>query len=157
MELEKRIRLDLNSAMFAKRESEVSVLRQILAAVLNKEKEKRFKSKEEKEAHLTDEEFMEVIFSEARKRREAIDLFIKGGRANLAEKEKEELEILEKYMPEQMAAEEIKKLAGEAITKVGAKEIKDMGRVMAELMPKTKGRVDGNLVGNIVKELLVGR
>ena len=90
MELEKRIRLDLNSAMFAKRESEVSVLRQILAAVLNKEKEKRFKSKEEKEAHLTDEEFMEVIFSEARKRREAIDLFIKGGRANLAEKEKEE-------------------------------------------------------------------
>ncbi len=154
MELEKRIKLDLKSAMFAKKELEVSVLRQLLAAVLNKEKEKRFKSKEEKEAYLTDEEFMEVILSEAKKRREAIDLFTKGGRADLAEKEKRELEILGKYMPEQMTAEEIKKLVMEAISKVGAKEMKDMGKVMAELMPKVKGKADGNLVGSIVKESL---
>ena len=156
MELEKRIKLDLNSAMFAKKELEVSVLRQLLAAVLNKEKEKRFKSKEEKEAYLTDEEFMEVILSEAKKRREAIDLFTKGGRADLAEKEKRELEILGKYMPEQMTAEEIKKLVMEAISKVGAKEMKDMGKVMAELMPKVKGRADSSLLGKMVKELLVG-
>ena len=154
MELEKRIKLDLKSAMFAKKELEVSVLRQLLAAVLNKEKEKRFKSKEEKEAYLTDQEFMEVILSEAKKRREAIDLFTKGGRADLAEKEKRELEILGKYMPEQMTAEEIKKLVMEAISKVGAKEMKDMGKVMAELMPKVKGKADGNLVGSIVKESL---
>jgi len=156
MELEKRIKLDLNSAMFAKKELEVSVLRQLLAAVLNKEKEKRFKSGEEKEAHLTDEEFMEAILSEVKKRRESIDLFTKGASTDLAEKEKKELEILGKYMPEQMTEEEVEKLVKEAIAKVGAREIKDMGKVMAELMPKVKGRADSSLLGKMVKELLVG-
>ena len=154
MELEKRIKLDLNAGMVARKELEVSVLRQLLAAVLNKEKEKRFKLKEEKEVRLTDEEFMEVISAEAKKRREAIDLFIKGDRPNLAEKEKKELEILGKYLPEQISEQDLRRLVQEAVEKTGAQTVKDMGRVMAELMPKTKGRADGNLVGKMVKELL---
>jgi hypothetical protein len=152
--LEKKIRLDLNSGMVGKRELEVSVLRQLLAAVLNKEKEKRFKSKEAKEVHLTDEEITGVISSEVKKRKEAIEFFVKGDRPNLAEKENKELEILGKYLPEQMSEQDLKILAEAAVEKTGAKTVKDMGRVMAELMPKTKGRADGTLISKIVKELL---
>ncbi|HUV81175.1 MAG TPA: GatB/YqeY domain-containing protein [Patescibacteria group bacterium] len=154
MELKTRIQQNLNSALKEKKELEVLVLRQILAAVLNKEKEKRFKSKKEEDALLTEEEITDVVSSEAKKRREAIVEFEKGKRQDLAEKEKKELEILEKYLPEQLPEEEIRKLVKEAIEAAGAKEIKDMGKVMAELMPKTKGRVDNSLVSRIVRELL---
>lgn len=156
MELEKTIRADLNSAMLAKKELEVSVLRQILATAQNKEKEKKFKS-DGGEVHLTEEELLEVVLLEAKKRRESIELFTQGNRPALADKEKAELAILEKYMPEQMNQEDVRKLATEIITKTGAKEIKDMGQVMAELSPKIKGRVDGSLAGKIVKELLLGK
>jgi uncharacterized protein YqeY len=69
-------------------------------------------------------------------------------------KEEEELEILKKYLPEQLSEKEIEKLAKEIIEKIGAKDVKDMGRVMKELMAKAKGRTDGALVSKIVKELL---
>jgi len=154
MELKTRIQQNLNSALKEKKELEVLVLRQILAAVLNKEKQKRFKSKKEEDALLTEEETTDVVSSEAKKRREAIVEFEKGKRQDLAEKEKKELEILEKYLPEQLPEEEIRKLVKEAIEAAGAKEIKDMGKVMAELMPKTKGRADNSLVSRIVRELL---
>ena len=154
MDLKEKIRLNLNSALREKKELEVSVLRQLLAAVLNKEKEKRFKTKEEKDVQLTDEEIIDVVSFEAKKRREAITGFERGKRQDLVEKEKKELEILEKYLPEQLPEEEIRKLVKEAIEKTGAREIKDMGKVMQELMPKTKGRTDGGLVSKIVKELL---
>jgi uncharacterized protein YqeY len=155
MELKEKIRLNLNSALKEKRTLEVLVLRQILAAILNKEKEKRFKAKEERDIQLTDEEVIEVISSEAKKRRESIFEFEKGKRQDLVEKEKKELEILEKYLPEQLPEEEIRKLIKEAIEKTDAKEIKDMGKVMAELMPKIKGKAGGTLVSKIVKESLV--
>lgn len=155
MELKEKIRLNLNSALKEKRTLEVLVLRQLLAAILNKEKEKRFKAKEERDIQLTDEEVIEVISSEAKKRRESIFEFEKGKRQDLVEKEKKELEILEKYLPEQLPEEEIRKLIKGAIEKTDAKEIKDMGKVMAELMPKIKGKADGTLVSKIVKESLV--
>lgn len=159
-----KIQQDLNAAIKEKKELEVLVLRQIFSAVLNKEKEKRYKlSREkpefseeqlEKESQLTEEEVLEVIAGEAKKRREAVVAFEKGQRQDLAEKEKKELEILQKYLPEQISEEELRKLAAEAVRKLGAKDIKDMGRVMAELMPKVKGRADGAEVSKIIKELL---
>ena len=149
-----KIQEDLNSSLKEKRELEVSVLRMVLAAILNKEKEKRFKSGKTEEIPLTEEEIIDVISSEIKKRREAIELYTRGVRPELAEKEKKEMEILQKYLPEQLPEEEIKKLVKVAIDKVGAKEIKDMGKVMAELMPQVKGRADGSLVSKIVKELL---
>ncbi len=154
MELKKRIQQDLNSGIIGKKELEVLVLRQLLAAVLNKEKEKRFKSEEKKEMNLTDEEMIEVISSETKKRKEAIGFYVKGDRPVLAEKEKKELEILEKYLPEQLSEEEVRKLAKEAIEKTGAESIKDMGKVMAELMPEIKGKAEGGLVSKIIKEIL---
>jgi len=162
--LQEKIRGNLNAALKEKRELETSVLRLVNAAILNKEKEKRYKlSKEkpelkeeelEKESQLTDEEVIDVISSEIKKRKEAIVLFEKGGRQDLVEKETKEKEILEKYLPEQLSEEEVKKLVNEAIAKTGAKEIKDMGRVMAELIPQVKGKADSSLVSKIVKETL---
>jgi uncharacterized protein YqeY len=164
MDLKKRILENVNKTIKEKKGLETLTLRQLLAAILNKEKEKRFKiTKEkpdisekelEKESRLTDEEVIEVISSEIKKRKEAISEYKKGKREDLAEKEKRELEILQKYLPEQLSEEEIKKIAEEAIEKVEAKEPKEIGKVMAELMPQVKGKAEGATVSKIVKELL---
>ena len=167
MTLKQKIQQDTKLALKEKREIEVSTLRMLLSAAVNKEKEKRYKiSKEkpdlsgeelEKESQLVDDEVIEVVSSEVKKRKEAILEFEKGKRQDLVEKERRELEILQKYLPEQLSEEEIRELAKEAIDKIGAKELKEMGKVMAELMPKIKGKADGGLVSKIVKELLIGR
>jgi uncharacterized protein YqeY len=164
MSLKEKIQQDLTTSLKEKKELELSVLRMLNAAIVNKEKTKRYKiSKEkpdlnesglEKESGLSDEEVMEVISSEVKKRNEAALEFEKGKRQELAEKEKKEAKILEQYLPEQLPEEEIMKMAKEAVEKTAAKEMKDMGRVMAELMPRVKGRADGGLISKIVKELL---
>ena len=164
MTLKKQIKQNLEIALKGKKRVEVSTLRMLNAAILNKEKEKRYKISKEKpelkpekleeESQLIDEEIIQVLQSEIKKRKEAILEFEKGERQDLVNKEKAEMDILQKYMPEQLSEEEIKKLAKEAIEKTGAKEIKDMGKVMQELMPKVKGKAEGSLVSKIVKELL---
>jgi len=110
--LKEKIQKDLNSALKEKKELEVSVLRLLLSAIFNKEKEKRYKiSREkpeaeekelEKESQLTDEEVMEVISSEIKKRKESILEFEKGKRMDLVEKEKAEMEVLQKYLPKEV-------------------------------------------------------
>lgn len=162
--MKQKIKADLKSAMKEKRELEVSVLRMILADILNKEKEKRYQiskrnpgleDKElEEKSQLTDEEIIEVLGSESKKRKDSIEQFEKGGRDDLVEKEKQEMEILKKYLPEQLPEIEIKKLAQQMIEQLGVESTKDMGRVMGQLMSKLKGRVDGGTVNKIVKELL---
>jgi len=190
--LKQKIQQDLTTALREKKELELSVLRMLNAAIINKEKEKRYKissqrdkssssatgtrlrdesGKEseslfdfanariteeelEKESGLLEDEVLEIISSEIKKRKEAALLFEKGKRMDLSEKERAEAKILEKYLPEQLSEEEIKKLAREIIEKNGAKNLKDMGKVMAELMPKLKGKADGGLVSKIIRELL---
>lgn len=165
MSLKAQIQQNLKEAVKKKEELSSLVLRMLSAAILNKEKEKRYKLSKtdpnfkenelEEKSQLADEEIIEVVFSEVKKRKEAILEFEKGKRMDLAEKEKKEIEILKKYLPEQLSEDEIKKLAGEAVGKVGAKEIRDMGKVMAELMPKVKGKADGATVSGIIKQLLI--
>jgi len=152
--LKETVKSDLNKSIKESNEIMRSTLRMVLAAVSNKEKEKRYKEKAEAEVQLTEEEMIEVISSEAKKRKEAIREYEKGGRQDLAEKEKAELKILEKYLPEQLSEEEIRKLVQKAVEKTKASEMKDMGKVMTELMPQVKGKADGNVVSQIVKELL---
>lgn len=161
MGLREKIQGDLKKAVKEKRDLETLVLRQLSATFLNKEKEKRFKIfKEkpeadlEKDSQLTDEEVSGAIYSEAKKRKESILEFEKGERGDLAEKEKKELTILEKYLPEQMSGEDLREMVREAVKKVGALDQKDIGKVMAELMPRVKGRADGSLVSKTVKDLL---
>jgi len=164
MSLKEKIDADLKKATKERKEIEVSVLRLLKDAIFLKEKEKRYKifnqrkgvsEKElEKESQLSDEEIIEVIFAEIKKRKEAILEFEKGKRKDLVEKETKEIEILKKYLPEQLSEKEVEKIIKETIKKLGAKDIKDMGRVMKELMPKLKGRVEGSLISKIVKDLL---
>lgn len=123
-----------------------SVLRMLLAAVLNKELASK--------SGLKDGDILEIIASEAKKRRESISAYEKGGRKDLADKEKKEIEILQKYLPEQLSEKEVEKIVAGAVKKTGAKEVKDMGKIMKEIMPQVKGRVDGSLVGRIVKQHL---
>jgi len=164
MTIKEKIQEDFKKFLKEKKEIEVSTIRMLNAAVFNREKEKRYKlSKEkpdfkekelEKESQLTDEEISQVVSSEVKKRKEAIEEFGKGKRSDLVEKEKREMEILKKYLPEQLSEEEIKKLIKEAIKKTGASSQKDMGKVMAALMPKLRGRAEGGLVSKIVREVL---
>ena len=177
MTFKEKIREDFKKFLKEKKEIEVSTLRMLSSAIFNREKEKRYKlSKDyyppttlplerapkpdlkekdlEKESQLTDEEIVQVIFSEIKKRREAIEGFEKGKRQDLAEKEKKELEVLQKYLPEQFSGDKIKKIAKEVIEEVEAEGLKDLGKVMGKLMPKLKGKAEGGLVSKIVKELL---
>ena len=129
-------------------------LRMLLASVLTKEKEKKFKEKLEEEAVLSDDEIISIIISEIKKRRDSIVLYEKGNRPELAAKEKKEIEILQKYLPEQISEDELRKIIAESVLKTGAKEMKDMGKIMADLMPKVKGKADNSEISKIVKELL---
>ena len=162
--LKQKIKQDLKDALKGKRGVEVSTLRLVLAAILNKEKEKRSQiAKAEKElgeerlverSQLTDEETVQVLLSEVKKRKEAILDFERGERLDLAEGEKAEIEILQKYLPEQLPKQEIEKLARGVISELGAEGPRDIGKVMSQMMPKVKGRVEGSVVSEVVKNLL---
>ena len=152
--LKQEIQNAVSQALKSRDKISSETLRMLLAAIISKEKEKKFKEKLAGEAALTDEQVIETISSEIKKRKDAIFLYEKGNRSELAEKEKQEIEVLKKYLPEQISPEELKKLVEESINKTGAKELKDMGKVMADLNPKIKGKADGGEVSKIIKEIL---
>ena len=149
-EVEGKIKEELNIAVKSNDEIARSTLRMLLAAMINKEKEKNYKE----DRSLTEEERIDIISSEAKKRREAIIEYEKGNRQDLADKEKAELEVLQKYLPEQLSEEEIRGMVSQIVEEIGAETMQDIGKVMGALMPKVKGKADGNLVSKIVKELL---
>lgn len=161
MDLKKRIEEDFKKAIKEKNALEVSVLRLLKAAILNKEKEKHYRlslekktSISDKEIILSEEEISEIILAEIKKRKEAILEFKKGKREDLIKKEEEEIKILEKYLPPQMPISELKELIKKIIEKVEAKDQKDMGKVMKELVPKIKGKTDLKEASELVKKLL---
>jgi len=162
--LKQNIQVHTIEAMKAGDSFKTGVLRMLSASILSKSKEKRYKiskdhpdfSEEQliKESELTDEQILEVVSSEIKKRKDAIVLYEQGKRPELAENERKEIDILIKYLPEQLSGEELKKIVAESIAKTGATSIKDMGKIMADLNPKIKGKADGGEVSKIVKELL---
>ncbi len=167
MSLKEKIQENLKESAKNKKEKELMILRLLSASILNKEKEKRYGLSKEKpelkeqdlssQSQLTDNEVIEIIQSEIKKRKEAVSWFEKGERTQMAEKEKEEQKFLEKYLPEQLSDQDIKKLVNESIKKTGSSEIKDIGKVMAELMPKIKGRASGSEVSGIIKQILTSQ
>lgn len=164
MNLKEKIKIDLDKSLKTGEKLTLSTLRLLFSAIGNKEIEKRTKTvKKEKDlsekelikkSQLEDSEIIQLILSEIKKRKEAISLYQQGNRKDLVDKEEKETEILKKYLPEQISDEELKKITKDTIEKVGASSLKDMGRVMKELMPKIKGRVEGSKVSQVVKELL---
>ena len=162
--LKQQIQNDVKDAMKQGNQETVGVLRMALSAVNAKEKEKRYKvSKDDSDmkeeellqaSALSDEEIITVLSSEVKKRRDAITLYEQGNRPELAEQEKKEITILQKYLPEQLSGEELKKIVEESVKKVAAQSMKDMGKIMGDLMPKVKGKADNSEISKIVKELL---
>ncbi len=162
--LKQKIQSDTTDALKRGNQEVLGVLRMAISAINSKEKEKRYKVSKEnpgikdeelvKNSTLSDEEVIGVLSSEVKKRRDAIVLYEKGNRPELAENEKKEITVLQKYLPEQLSGEELKKIIQESIAKTGAKEIKDMGKVMADVAPKVKGKAEGSEISRIVKELL---
>lgn len=156
--LKEKIEQDFKAAFKEKRGAELSTLKMLKAALLNKEKDKQFqeskKGGDSKPATLTDDEILGVVSAEVKKLRDSIVLFKQGNRNDLADAARQEIETLLRYLPVQMADDEIKKLVALAVTQTGAASVKDMGKVMAALMPQIKGRADGTLVSRLVKEAL---
>ena len=142
-----QIRNDFQTALKARDEMVKSVLRLTLSVLKNKEIDK-------KEA-LTDEEVVVVLQKEVKKRKESIEAFTQGNRPELAQREREELAILDKYLPQEMKAEELEKIVRETINQVGAKEVKDFGKVMGVVMGKVKGKIAGDKVAEEVKRTLL--
>ena len=103
---------------------------------------------------LADDDVISILAKEIKQRREALADFEKGNREDLVEQNKAEIEILLKYLPQQLSEEEIKQIVKESAEEVGANNIKDMGKVMAVVRPKVLGKADGKLVSQIVKEYL---
>jgi uncharacterized protein YqeY len=148
MSLKERIDADYKAAMKERDALRVSVLRLLRSAIHNAEIDRQ--------RALTDDEILGVIQSEIRKRRESIEAFQQGGRADLAEREQAELAILETYLPQPLSRAELEALVRETIREVGALSVRDMGKVMAVLMPKVRGRADGREVNELVRQLLEG-
>ncbi len=146
MSLLEAIESDLKAAMKASDRLKVATLRMVKASLKNREIDKG--------APLTDDDVIGVLSTLAKQRRESITEFERGGRKDLAEREREELAVIQGYLPEQLSEEEIKELVLQAIKETGASSPRDVGKVMKCLMPKVKGRADGRVVNQMVREQL---
>jgi uncharacterized protein YqeY len=135
-------------AMKVRDAAKTSALRMVKAALENREIDKR--------GPLDDSDALQVLGTLAKQRRESIEQFRAGGREDLAEKEEAELRILREFLPEEMGQEELRHAVQAAIAEASAQSPKDMGKVMAVLMPRVRGRADGKVVNALVRDLLSG-
>lgn len=148
MSLTEQLQSDMKAAMRDGDTERRDTLRMAIAAAQNAAKDKR--------APLTEEEAVDVLTREVKKRRESIDAYQSAGRADLTAREQAEVDILTPYLPEQLSEDEVRVLVQEAVAATGATSPRDMGRVMSQLMPRVKGRADGKLVSSLVNQELAG-
>lgn len=149
--LTEKINQELKQAMKSKDAETTSVLRLLIAALHNKE----ISLRQGEAIELTEEQALEVVSSEIKKRRDSVELYVQGGRSELADKEIGEIKILEKYLPKQLSDAELEKIIKGVIEAHGqAPGQKDFGRIMGQVMAKVKGRTDGGKVGGLVKKIL---
>lgn len=146
MNLKERLTEDMKTAMKERDKDRLSVIRMARNAIQVVEKDKL--------QELDEEQVIEVLAKEVKMRKEAIEEFKKGNRQDLVDKNLMEIDVLMEYLPQQLTEEEIAEIVQQAVIDTGAQSIKDMGRVMSAIMPKVKGRADGKLVNQIVKQHL---
>ena len=144
-----QLQTDLKSSMKAQDAFKTSVLRMFLSAIKYEQMEgaKTLESP-------TDEMVTKVLQREIKKRNEAVELYLQGGRSELADKEKSEIAILQAYLPEQMDEAALTSLVKDAIAETGATSVKQMGDVMKVLMPKVAGKADGKMISDLVRTIL---
>ena len=147
MSLKERIVSDMTASMKARDAARTSTLRMVKAAVMNREIEKG--------GELTDEEMRGALQSLVKQRRDSIEQYEKGGRQELADKERAEIEVIEAYLPQAASQEEIEEAVNQAISETGATSIRDMGKVMKAAQARLAGRsADGRVVSEAVKAKL---
>lgn len=146
MSLKERLADDLKSAMKEKNVIRKNVVQMVRAAVLQVEKDNR--------VTLDDEGVLEVIAKQMKQRRDSLPDYEKSGRDDLIAELKAEMDVLAEYLPQQLTREELYVIVEEAVKATGASSMKDMGKIMAAVMPQTKGRADGKVINEIAKELL---
>jgi hypothetical protein len=146
MSLEERLIEEMKGAMKSSDKLRLSTIRMIRSAVKNKEIEIR--------KTLEDEDVVKVIQAMVRKGEESVEQFQTGGRTDLVEKEKKEIEILKSFLPQPLSQDQILKIIDQSIQETQASSLKDIGKVMKSVMPKIGGKADGKLINQLVKERL---
>ncbi|NGZ73835.1 GatB/YqeY domain-containing protein [Saccharibacillus alkalitolerans] len=146
MNLSERLNEDMKQAMRSKDKFKLSTIRMIRATVKNQEIDLK--------RTLDDAEVLDILSREIKQRKDALQEFEKAGREDLAETVRAEIDIVAEYLPTQLGEEEVKAIVQQTIQETGASSKADMGKVMAALMPKVKGRADGKLVNQVVQQCL---
>ena len=146
LSLEEIIFNDMKKALKGKEKLKLSTLRLIRAAIKNAEISKKDK--------LTEDEVLGIVANNLKKLEESLEIFTKGQRPELADKAKKEIEIVKKYLPEQLSEEEVEKIVKETIIKFGFKGLQDIGPAMREIIPQLKGKADGKIINKMVRDLL---
>lgn len=147
MALKDQLQADLKSAMKNKNKIQKSTVTMIRAAILQVEKDQKIE--------LEDEAILDIIAKQLKQRRDGLAEFEKAQRDDLIQQALAEIAVIESYLPKQLTKEEIQEIVKETIEETGAIDAKDMGKIMGALMPKVKGRADGKLVNQIVREQLM--
>jgi len=147
MTFEEKINLAIKPAMIAKDKVRLDALRSLRAAILDFQKSGSGKELDEAEA-------IKILNNQAKKRRDAIEMYEKGGREELADKEKEELKVIGEFLPKQLSDGELREIVKAKIKQVGAVSSADFGKVMGPLMKELSGKADGKQVQNMLKEIL---
>jgi len=146
LSLEEVIFNDTKKALKESEKLKLSTLRLIRAAIKNAEISKKDK--------LTEDEVIGIVANNLKKLEESLNIFTKGQRPELADKAKKEIEIVKKYLPEQLPEEEVEKIVKDTIVKFGFKGLQNIGPAMKEIMPQLKGKVNGKIVNKMVRDLL---
>jgi uncharacterized protein YqeY len=146
MSLKEKLMEDLKASMKSKDTIRKNTITMVRSAIKQVEVDKR--------TELTDDEILDIISKQVKEKRSAIEEFKKGSRDDLVNQTENEIEILLEYLPEQLSEEEVEEIVKETIKEINATSMKDIGRIMKAVMPKVKGRTDGNIVNKVVKKIL---
>ncbi len=146
MNLIEQIDTDIKNAMREGNEEIKNTLRYLKSSIKNYQISKG--------ADLSDTDIIQVVQKEVKQRKDAADQYKNAARQDLAQKEEAEIQILKKYLPEQISDEQLKTIVTKAIDQTGAKELKDIGKVMSQVLPQVQGKADGGRVSSIVREIL---
>ncbi len=146
MSLKEKLLSDMKGALKARDALKLNTIRGLNAEIKNREIDLR--------QELGDDEIIPIISTQIKKRKEAAALFDKGGRADLREKENQEMAVLQEYLPEQVSEEDLQRRVREVVAELGAVEMKDLGKIMKTLIPEFRGRTSNTVIKNLVTEQL---
>ncbi len=146
MTLKQKLQEDLKTSMKNKDTLRKSVITLIRSSIKQVEVDKRIE--------LNDDDVIDIISKQLKQRNDSLEQFLDAGREDLVEETRSEIEVLKEYLPQQLSEEELNEIVKQTISEVGATSMKDMGKIMSAIKPKTKGRADGKLINKLVKENL---